>query len=138
MAQNYLRYNYCFTVRAQLKNEKMKAKRFASAELLTSIDVLNTLNGGVSERQLVLKKFPDHREVWVKVPGVKENDLKAEVHDNVLRVRYSFLLRSDNLWVEVPKVVYDKSIPDNVDVSAITATFEDDYLVVKLPFASMV
>ena len=116
----------------------MKAKRFASAELLTSIDVLNTLNGGVSERKVVLKKFPDHREVWVKVPGVKENDLKAEIHDNVLRVRYNFLLQSDNLWVEVPKVVYDKVIPDNVDVTAITATFEDDYLVVKLPFVALV
>lgn len=115
----------------------MKAKRFVSAELLTSIDVLNTLNGGVSERQLVLKKFPDHREIWVKVPGVKENDLKAEIHDNILRVRYSFLLQSDNLQVEVPKVVYNKPIPLNVDVEAITASFENDYLVVKLPFTML-
>jgi hypothetical protein len=80
----------------------MKAKRFVTDELLTSIDVLNTLQGGVSEHQLKLKKFPDHREVWVKVPGMKEKDLKAEIHDNVLRVKYSFLLQSDNLWVEVP------------------------------------
>lgn len=115
----------------------MKAKKFVSDELLTSIDVLNTLHGGVSEHQLVLKKFPDHREVWVKVPGIKENDLKAEIQDNTLRVRYRFLLQSDNLWVEVPKVVYNKPIPSNVDVEAITASFEDDYLVVKLPFTSM-
>ncbi|HTH57078.1 MAG TPA: Hsp20/alpha crystallin family protein [Cyclobacteriaceae bacterium] len=116
----------------------MKAKRFVTEELLTSIDVLNTLHGGVSEHQLKLKKFPDHREVWVKVPGVNENDLKAEIHDNILRVRYSFVIQSDRLQVEVPKVVYDKPIPSNVDVEAITASFEDDYLVVKLPFASMV
>jgi len=116
----------------------MKAKRFASDELLTSIDVLNTLNGGVSEHQLKLRKFSDHREVWVKVPGVKEKDLKAEIHDNTLRVRYSFLLQSDDLWVEVPKVVYDGVIPDNVDIEAITASYEDDFLIVKLPFASLV
>jgi hypothetical protein len=120
-----------------IKNKKMKAKRFVSDELLTSIDVLNTIYGGVSEHQLVLKKFPDHREVWVKVPGVKENDLKAEIHDNVLKVRYSFLLQSDNLWVEIPKVVYNKAIPQNVDVEAITAAYENDFLVVKLPFMSM-
>lgn len=116
----------------------MKPKRFASDELLTSIDVLNTLNGGVSEHQLVLRKFSDHGEVRVKVPGVSENDLKAEVHDNTLRVRYSFLIQSDNFWVEVPKIVYDKAIPDNVDIEAITASFEDDFLVVKLPFTSLV
>jgi hypothetical protein len=122
---------------AYLKIRKMKAKRFVSEDLLMSIDVLNTLNGGVSEHQLALKQFPDHREVRVKVPGLNEENLKAEINDNILSVFYNFRIQSDKLRVEVPKVVYNKAIPYFVDAAKITAGFEDDVFVVTLPFNSL-
>ncbi|GHN01544.1 hypothetical protein WSM22_30330 [Cytophagales bacterium WSM2-2] len=115
----------------------MKSRKFVSSELLVSIDVINTLSGGVSEHLLKLKQFEDHREIRLKVPGINPEDIKVEINENVLSLLYTFKIQSDNTWVEVPKVVYNKPIPHFVDESRITANFEEDFLVVNLPFNSM-
>ncbi len=115
----------------------MKARRFVSNELLASINVLNTLGGGISEAQMKLKQFPDHREIRVKVPGVKEENLRAEIHNNVLSVFYVVAIQSDDVWIEVPKILYSKQIPYFVDADRISASFEKDLFTVKLPFNSM-
>jgi HSP20 family molecular chaperone IbpA len=115
----------------------MKARKFVSNELIASIDVLNTLNGGVSKPLTKLKQFEGHREIRVKVPGVKEENLKVEIHNHVLRVFYSILVISDGLTIEVPKVVYNKPIPYFVDATRITAVYEDRFLIVTLPFNSL-
>jgi|SRR5882762_4245552 len=115
----------------------MKTRKFISNELLASIDVLNTVNGGVSEPQLTLKQFQDHREVQLKVPGVKEENIKVEIHNNILSVFYNFHLQSAGLPIQVPKVVYNKPIPYFVDAARITALYEDGFLIVTLPYNEM-
>jgi HSP20 family molecular chaperone IbpA len=115
----------------------MKTRKFVSNELLASIDVLNTLSGGVSEPQLTLKQFQDHREIQLKVPGVAEENMKVEIHNNLLTVFYNFRLQSDGLRVEVPKVVYNKAIPYFVDAARITASHENGFLIVTLPYNEM-
>ena len=115
----------------------MKERKFVSNELLASIDVLNTLNGGVSEPQMILKQFQDHREIHLKVPGVNEENLKVEVHNNILSVFYTFHFQSDNLPIHVPKVVYNKPIPYFVDAARISASYEDGFLIVTLPYNEM-
>ena len=122
---------------AQKKSERMKARKLVSSELLASIDVLNSLNGGVSEPQMTLKQFHDHREIRLKVPGVKEENLKVEIHNNTLSVFYIFHFQSDGVWIEVPKVVYNKPIPYFVDATRITATHEDGFLIITLPYNEM-
>lgn len=116
---------------------RMKARKLISNELLASIDVLNTLNGGITEPRITLKQFQDHREIRVKVPGVNEANLKVEIHNNTLSVFYSISLESDGTPIEVPKVVYNKPIPYFVDAARITATYEDGFLIVTLPFNEM-
>ncbi len=115
----------------------MKARKFVKNELLASIDVLNALNGGVSEPLLQLKQFQDHREIRLRVPGVNEENLKVEIHNNTLSVFYTFDFESDGMWIEVPKVVYNKPIPYFVDVKKISALYENNFLIVVLPFNSM-
>lgn len=115
----------------------MKERKFVSNELLASIDVLNTLNGGVSEPQMILKQFQDHREIRLKVPGVKEENMKVEIHNNVLSVFYNFDLQSDSLPIHVPKIVYNKPIPYFVDAARITASYESGFLIVTLPYNEM-
>ncbi len=115
----------------------MKTRRFVKDELLKSIDVINTLSGGVSEPQIRLKQFPDHREIRVKVPGIAEEDFKAEIHNNVLSVFFVMNILSDATMIQVPKVVYNKQIPYFVDASKIAAAFDKDTYIVKLPFNSM-
>ncbi|MBI1766784.1 MAG: Hsp20/alpha crystallin family protein [Bacteroidetes bacterium] len=115
----------------------MKTRKFVSDELLTSIDVLNTINGGISEPLLNRKQFQDHREIRLKVPGVSGENLKVEINNNMLSVFYTLQFRSDNLLLEVPKVIYNKPIPYFVDISRITASFQDGFLIVTLPFNSL-
>ena len=123
----------CFDIDVQ-NNGVMKERKFINNELLASIDVLNTLSGGVSEPQMILKQFQDHREIQIKVPGVNEDSLKVEVHNNILSVFYTFHIQSGDLPLHVPKVVYNKSIPHFVDAARITASYEDGFLIVTLPY----
>src|SRR5579862_784055 len=99
----------------------MKNRKFLSDELLASIDVLNSLSGGVSEPQTKLKKFQGHSEITLRVPGVNTEDLKVEIHNNMLSVFYTFSLQSDVLSIDMPRVVYNKPVPYFVDVTRITA-----------------
>jgi HSP20 family molecular chaperone IbpA len=115
----------------------MKARKFVSHELLASIDVLNSLNGGVSEPLMSLTQFQDHREIRLKVPGVSEQNLKVEIHNNQLSVFHTIHLTSGGLPVELPKVVYNNPIPYFVDATRITASAEDGFLIVTLPFNAL-
>jgi HSP20 family molecular chaperone IbpA len=115
----------------------MKTRKLISSELLASIDLLNTFNGGVSEPKMSLKQFQGHREVHVNVPGVSEENLKVKIHNNTLSVFYIVPLQSDGLPIAVPKVVYNNPIPYFVDAAQISARYEDGFLIVTLPFNGM-
>jgi len=112
----------------------MKTRKLISNELLASIDVLNTVNGGASEPQLKKKQFQDHHEIRVRVAGVREENLKVEIHNNLLSVFYTMTISSDGISIQVPKVVYHKPIPYFVDAGRISASYDDGFLVVTLPF----
>lgn len=99
-------------------------------DLLSSIDVLNTLNGGTSKARVKLNQLEDHREVRVFVPGISNEGLRVEIHNNYLTVFYLL----DIAEVQVPKVVYSKQIPYFVDAEGIVASFEGKYLLINLPY----
>jgi HSP20 family molecular chaperone IbpA len=115
----------------------VKTRKLVSSELLASIDVLNTLHGGVSEPLIKLKHLQDRREIRLKVPGVSKENLKVEITNNILSVFYTFHFQSDGLPIELPKVVYNKPIPYFVDANRITASSENGFLIVTLPFNSL-
>ncbi len=114
----------------------MKARKLISNELITSIDVLNTIGGGVTEPRLSLKQFQGHREIRLKVPGVSEDNLKVEIRNGTLSVFHIVLVQSDGTPMTLPKVVYNNAIPYFVDTTRISATYEDGFLIVTLPFNS--
>jgi HSP20 family molecular chaperone IbpA len=103
-------------------------------DLITSIDVLNTVNGGVSEPQFELNHFNDYREIRLKVPGIKQEDIRIEVHNNNLSIYYFINILSNDKLVQLPKFVYNKNVPYFIDINNINARLEDDELVVNLPF----
>jgi len=105
-----------------------------TTELLTSIDVLNTLNGGVVEAKVKLSQHDEYRQIDLLAPSVAQENLKAEIHNNNLTVYYNTPVLSNEKLIQVPKVVYNKQIPYFIDSANIEATYEDDRLVVRLPF----
>jgi HSP20 family molecular chaperone IbpA len=109
-------------------------KRTNYLDLITSIDVLNTVNGGTSEPELNLIHYEGYREIRMKVPGIKPDDIHVEVHNNNLSMFYFINIASNDKMVQLPRFIYNRNVPYYIDISKIKARFDNDELVVKLPF----
>lgn len=103
-------------------------------DLLTSVDVLNTIHGGTSEPQMVLQQNQEGREIRIKVAGVKLDNIQVEIHNNVLSIFYFIPVLSNDKMIQMPCVVYNKNIPYYVDATKIHSRIEDDSLLVELPY----
>jgi len=103
-------------------------------DLMTSVDVLNTMHGGVSEPFISFREQPNGREIRVRVPGIIREAMQAEINNNELFVYYLIPVSSSGKLVHLPQVVYSQKIPYFVEVSGIKATYEENELVVRLPF----
>jgi HSP20 family molecular chaperone IbpA len=103
-------------------------------DLITSIDVLNTVNGGVVEPQLELGHYEEYREIRLKVPGIIQEDIHVEVHNNNLSIYYFINMVSNGKLIQLPRFVYNRSVPYFIDISRINAKIENEELVVNLPF----
>lgn len=102
--------------------------------LVTTVDLLNTLNGGVSEPYLSYRERADGREVRIRVPGVSKEMLQVEIHDNQLDVFYHVPMETAGKKVFLPKQVIKQTLPYFVEITGIHATFEENELVVNLPY----
>ncbi len=103
-------------------------------ELLTSVDILNTLHGGVSEPFLSVLEKENGREIRVRVPGVDRESLKAEINSNELSVYYTIPVESSGQLINMPKVIYRDLLPLSIELKGIEATYEEEELVITLPY----
>jgi hypothetical protein len=103
-------------------------------DLLTSIDVINTMNGGVIEPQVKLSEHPEYRQVELRAASIPQDLVKAEVHNNNLTIYYNTPVLSNEKVIRMPRVVYNKQIPYFIDSKRIEALFEGDNFIVRLPF----
>ena len=103
-------------------------------DIVTSIDVLNTIQGGLSEPFLSMIEDEEGREVRVRVPGVNKTSLQVEVINNQLAVFYMIPIHSNGKLLRMSQVIYNNPIPYFVEASKIKATYEENELIVELPF----
>ncbi len=103
-------------------------------EFINTIDILNTLHGGVSEPLLSLTELADGREIRVRIPGVDREALKVEIVNHKLSVFYLIPVLTNGQLMQMPQVVYNKMIPYFIDANGIAATYDDHELIVHLPF----
>lgn len=102
--------------------------------LLTTVDLLNTLNGGVSEPYLSYREHPGGREVRVRIPGVSREMLQVEIQNNQLSVFYHIPMETSGRQVFLPKEVLKQTLPYFIEITGIHASYESNELVIKLPF----
>ena len=105
-----------------------------SLDLITTVDVLNTLSGGISEPQQNLIETEQGREVRVHVAGVNKTAMHVEIHNNHLTIYYYITIASYDKLVQVPQIVYNRTVPYYIDISKINATYEGEELVVHMPY----
>ena len=103
-------------------------------DLLTTIDLLNTLSGGVSEPYVSFREKADGRELRVRVPGVRKEMLEVEINDNNLSVFYHIPMQSSGKKVFVPKEVVKQALPYFIEITGIQASYDENELVIKLPY----
>ncbi len=106
-------------------------------EILASIDLLNTLNGGRSQTTLTVNRQQHGYEVLVKRPGVEADALQVDVTDGRLWLYQlrPVLVRPDaEPETFLPDLLGNLILPNDVDVEAISARFREGQWRVFLPF----
>lgn len=103
-------------------------------DLLTSVDVLNTLHGGVSEPIISHREQASGRVMRVRVPGIDRESLHVEIHNNELSIFYFIPIESLGKLIQMPQVVYKQAIPYFIEVTGIKASYQEHELIVNLPF----
>lgn len=103
-------------------------------DILTSVDVLNTLYGGISEPQVVVRQLQNSREMRVKVPGVDPELIQVEITNNRLGVYYALNISSAGKNVKLPYTIYNRQLPYFIDIGNIDAVVDGNELIITLPY----
>src|SRR5687767_9614942 len=106
-------------------------------DILTSVDVMNTLHGGISEPQIVLDQFEQGREMRVRVPSISPESIQVEVTNNNLFVYYVISIDSAGKNIRLPYTIYNRALPYFIDISKIHSEIERKELVITLPYNAL-
>jgi HSP20 family molecular chaperone IbpA len=112
----------------------MRRKGLVSDEIIQSIDITNTLNGGVSESVLKISQHPEYRQIELKVPGMTEEHMHVKINNNQLVVYFEHTVETRGETIYIPHIVYNKPIPYFIDSKKIRAQYVDGVLTIQLPF----
>lgn len=103
-------------------------------DILTSVDVLNTLHGGTVEPQVLLSEREDARELHIRVPSIDPESIEVEINNNLLFVYYAVNLNSAGKNIRLPYTIYNKALPYFIDIGKIHSSIEGNKLIITLPF----
>jgi len=106
-------------------------------DVLTSVDVLNTLHGGVSEPQVSVNQLDNSREVRIRVPSIDPEAIQVEINNNSLFVYYVMNINSAGKNIRLPYTIYNGQLPYFIDIGKINSTLEERQLVITLPFNAL-
>lgn len=100
------------------------------------IDLLNTLNGGVSMAQVDVAQKEDRMVVIVSVPGLSSESLHVMVDYNSLILYGMLPQKNEQAQPEVNLPLFGRvlPIPFQVDTTQIRAVYDDGQLKVILPY----
>jgi hypothetical protein len=106
-------------------------------EILTSVDVLNTLHGGISEPQVAFNQFEQSREMRVRVPSISPDAIQVEVNNNNLFVYYVVSIDSAGKNIRLPYTIYNRALPYFIDIGKIQSEIDGRDLVINLPYNAL-
>lgn len=106
-------------------------------DILTSVDVLNTLHGGTVEPQVLRIQLEDSQELHVRVPSIDPTSIEVEVNNNRLFIYYAVNLTAAGKELRLPYAIYNNALPYYIDISRIHSTIEGNILVITLPFNTL-
>lgn len=112
------------------KREDMRVNKVMTKNLAKSADTLNTINGGMIYPTFETFKEDDHYRMEVSIPSVDPDNIKVEVNGESLIIYQKVEIGG----VKIPSLIGLEKISAKVDIQNITAGYEDNLLVIILPF----
>lgn len=98
--------------------------------LAKTADIVNTINGGTVYPTFNTTKEEDHYRLEVSVPTVAADNIKVEVSNSDLLIYQNVQLNS----MKLPNLLGMIKISADVELDNISAEYEDDMLIVIMPF----
>ncbi|WP_462253999.1 Hsp20/alpha crystallin family protein [Ekhidna sp.] len=111
----------------------MRVDKEASKRLAETANVVNSINGGTIYPTFITSTEKDHYRLEVSVPTVNHDDIKVEVNGSDLMVYQNVHVNSYTL----PNLLGMIKISADVEIENIYAEFEEDILVIIMPFSEM-
>jgi len=108
----------------------MKVDKQATKRLAETANIVNSLNGGAIYPTFYTTTEKDHYRLEVSVPTVEPQDLKVEVNGSDLLIYQNVHVNAFTL----PNVLGQIKISADVELENIHAEYQEDLLVVILPF----
>jgi HSP20 family protein len=105
-----------------------------SDEIIQSIDIGNTLHGGISQPEVRISQHADYRQVVLWVPGVSDEHMHVKINNNQLVVYFDHVIESRGSMISIPFIAYNKQIPYFIDAQKIRANYAEGVLTVQLPY----
>ena len=108
-----------------------------SKEILRKVDIMNTLNGGISKPRVLMLRQDKRYLVKVRMPGVDPEKMRVEVQNDRLFLFHDIAIQSADLLTEKKPIPFNIGyvlIPFDVDIQKINALYEDHELQITLPF----
>lgn len=108
-----------------------------SKEILRKVDVMNTLNGGISKPAVHMLREDERYLVRVRMPGVDPEKMRVEVQNDKLFLFHDISVENTYLYTDTDHIPFNIGyvmIPFDVDLKNIKAVFEDNELLITLPF----
>ena len=119
----FLRYN----------GEDMRVDKNASKRLAETANIVNTINGGTVFPTFKTTTEKDHYRLEVSVPTIVPDDIKVEVNGSDLMIYQNVHVNAYTL----PNMLGLIKISADVELENIHAEYEDDLLVIIMPFSEL-
>lgn len=127
--QNY-RLEYGLISKSKIAGGDMKVDKGITKSLAETANIVNSINGGTVLPTFNKTKEEDHYRLEVSIPSVTAEDIKVEVNGDDLMVYQNIHVNAYTL----PNVIGVVKLSLDVEREGIYAEFEDDLLIVILPF----
>ncbi len=114
----------------------MKIIKHLDQQLLSQIDAINTVNGGMVAPVMKYRKVENGYQLTVSIPATAKESLHAEVVNNFL-----FIYQTVNQHAETlpnSRIINKLPIHFDIDIAAVNAFFEGNTLHVNLPFNGLI
>ena len=116
-----------------MNGEDMRVDKNASKRLAETANIINTINGGTIYPTFKTITEKDHYRLEVSVPTIVPDDIKVEVNGSDLMIYQNVHVNAYTL----PNMLGLIKISADVELENIHAEYEDDLLVVIMPFSEL-